>query len=95
MVKLQELSNSINLFQLSMIENFKLSSDEINEEFTYKLFMKGYLRDITFREEWLKIKKLMLVYKRINNVETIKKDLTCTNRWDPKHEKNILIRIIA
>jgi len=51
MVKLQELSNSINLFQLSMIENFKLSSDEINEEFTYKLFMKGYLRDITFREE--------------------------------------------
>ena len=44
MVKLQKLSNSINLFQLSMIENFKLSSEEVNEEFSHKLLRKGYLR---------------------------------------------------
>ena len=42
-VKLQELSNCINLFQLSMIDNFKISSDEINEEFKLKLLRKGYL----------------------------------------------------
>ena len=50
MVKLQELSNSINLFQLSMIENFKLSSDEINEEFRHKLLRKGYLSKTTYKE---------------------------------------------
>ena len=44
MIKLQKLSNSINLFQLSMIENFKLSSEEVNEEFSHKLLRKGYLR---------------------------------------------------
>ena len=46
-VKLQELSNCINLFQLSMIENFKISSDEINEEFRHKLLRKGYLSQTT------------------------------------------------
>ena len=50
MVKLQELSNSINLFQLSMIENFKLFSDEINEEFMHKLLRKGYLSKTTYKE---------------------------------------------
>ncbi|MGM0415302.1 MAG: helix-turn-helix domain-containing protein [Bacillota bacterium] len=51
MVKLQNLSNSINLFQLSMIENFKLSGEEVNEEFSHKLLRKGYLRQTTLRRE--------------------------------------------